>query len=113
MQLAFVYDNRLLNYRIRLISLAESNSITTPTNYFWSTDEFRTIENFFADHLFPTSRMSHINNTFVSSIEQLSTRRLQTLTIAITSFAKMLSIIQARTLKDLAKIIELDQVPID
>lgn len=102
LQVAFVFDAHLLTYRIRLVALADSASLQQ-SSYFWSTDELQTMETFFSDQLFPALRKSR-------AVESLSFLTVQSLNIAMSTFARMLMFIPPRVLKDLVRIIQLEQV---
>ena len=102
LQLAFVFDAHLLSYRLRLVALADSTSLQQ-SSYFWSTDDLQTMETFFSDQLFPPLRKSR-------SIDSLSFQAVQSLNIAVSTFVRMLMFIPPRVLKDLVRIIQLEQV---
>lgn len=110
LQFAFEFDRHRLTYRIRLVSLPENPASPQPT-YFWSSDELQLMETFFTDHLFPSLRLPQSANDQNSSlIDAFTVAIFQSFCMTFQVFARMLCFIQARVLKDLVKIIEIEQV---
>jgi hypothetical protein len=100
LQLSFVFDIPSAIYRIHLTSQQSSN-------IFWSLDELQTMEIFLNMNFFP---ISSLTNNVLPSIDILSLQATQNLNTAMGSFERMLSLIHPRILKDLIKIIKLEQV---
>ncbi|CAF2842556.1 unnamed protein product [Rotaria sp. Silwood2] len=107
LQISFLFDIPTTIYRMYFISLFDSTS-QQQSNIFWSPDELQIIEIFFNDTFFPLSPSS---NLIMPSIDILSLQATQNLTTAMGSFERMLSLIHPRILKDLVKIIRLEQNP--
>ncbi|CAF4366238.1 unnamed protein product, partial [Rotaria sordida] len=107
LQISFVFDIPTTLYRIYFISLFDSTSQQQQSNIFWSRDELQIMEIFFNNTFFPLSPLS---NLIMPSIDILSLQASQNLSTAMGSFERMLSLIHPRILKDLVKIIGLEQV---
>lgn len=99
LQFAFEFDIPSAIFRI---SLTQQSS-----NAFWSPDEIQALEFFLNKNFFPTSPTSHL---IMPSMDILSLQAPQNGSTAMGSFERMLSLINPRILKDLVKIIQLDQV---
>ncbi|UJR23584.1 hypothetical protein I4U23_026573 [Adineta vaga] len=109
LQISFLFDSSTTVYRIHFISLFDSSlSTQQQSNVFWSPDELKSIERFFNETFFP---ISPYTNLTTPSIDILSLQASQNLSTAMGSFQRMLSLIQPRILKDLVKIIGLEQHP--
>ncbi|CAF1025919.1 unnamed protein product [Rotaria sordida] len=108
LQISFVFDIPTTLYRIYFISLFDSTSQQQQSNIFWSRDELQIMEIFFNNTFFPLSPLS---NLIMPSIDILSLQASQNLSTAMGSFERMLSLIHPRILKDLVKIIGLEQNP--
>ena len=93
-------------YRMRFTSLFGSTSQQQPNTY-WSPDEIQIMETFFNNIFFPLSSQPILT---MPSIDMLSFQASQNSHTAMGSFERMLSIIQPRILKDLVKVIRLEQV---
>ncbi|CAF0853162.1 unnamed protein product [Rotaria sp. Silwood1] len=107
LQISFVFDIPTAMYRMYFMSLFDSTS-SQPSNIFWSSDELQLMEIFFNETFFP---LSPISNLIMPSNDILSLQASQNQSTAMGSFERMLSLIQPRILKDLVKIIGLEQNP--
>ncbi|CAF0747923.1 unnamed protein product [Adineta ricciae] len=109
LQISFVFDSFTNIYRIRLISIFDpALPIQQSSNIFWSPNELENMETFLNETFFPVSPYTNITTP---PIDILSLQASQNLSTAMGSFHRMLTLIQPRTLKDLVKIIELEQSP--
>lgn len=108
MQFAFVFDHQSSTYRIHLTSLFDASSQQQPTSFIWSPDELQTLETFFNDTFFPFSSSS--NQITMQSLDLLSLGTIPNRTTAMGAVEKMLAIIHPRILRDLVKVIRLEQV---
>ena len=112
-QIVFVYDSNTAMFRIQLTSTSDSTSQQQQApNFVWLNDELQTLETFFNENFFPISILSNSTN-------QIITPTLDALSLASTTpnrnsvmatFARMLSFIHPRVLRDLVKVIRLEQV---
>lgn len=100
LQFAFEFDTSSTIYRISLTQQQQSN-------VFWSPEEIQALEFFLNKNFFPPSPTS---NLIMPSMDILSLQAPQNGSTAMASFQRMLSLINPRILKDLVKIIQLDQV---
>ena len=102
LQFAFEFDISSTTYRISLTQQQQQQS-----NVFWSPEELQALEFFLNKNFFPSSPTS---NLIMPSMDILSLQAPQNGSTAMASFQRMLSLIHPRILKDLVKIIQLDQV---
>lgn len=112
LQIAFVFDSNTASYRIHFTSLADSSSQQQQTNFVWLPEELQTMEQFFNESFFPTSILSNSANQAImptNDILSLATVT-QSRSTAVGAFEKLLSCIHPRVLRDLVKIIRLEQV---
>ncbi|CAF0742948.1 unnamed protein product [Adineta ricciae] len=113
-QIVFVFDSNTATFRIQLTSISDSTSQQQQApNFVWLNDELQTLETFFNETFFPISILSNSTN-------QVITPTLDALSLAATApnrnsvmatFERMLSFIHPRVLRDLVKVIRLEQNP--
>ncbi len=105
LQIAFVFDSNTGTYRIHFTSIVDSSS--QQVNFNWQSDELQIMEIFFNENFFPCS----INQVIMPTIDVLSLgAATQNRNTAMGAFEKMLSHVHPRVLRDLVKIIRLEQV---
>jgi hypothetical protein len=111
LQIAFLFDSNTATYRIHFTSIVDSSS-QQQSNFGWLQDELQTMETFFNENFFPVSILSNaINPIIVPTMDILSLGAVaQNRNTAVGAFEKMLSIVHPRVLRDLVKIIRLEQV---
>ncbi|CAF3375137.1 unnamed protein product [Rotaria socialis] len=107
LQLSFIFDIPTAIYRMYFTSLFDSTS-QQQSNTFWSPEELQIMEIFFNETFFP---LLPLTNLTMPPIDILSLQASQNLNTAMGSFQRMLSLVQPRILKDLVKIIRLEQNP--
>ena len=110
LQISFVFDIPTSIYRVHFISLFDSSQQQQQqqsSNIFWPPDELQLMERFFNENFFPVSPLT---NLMMPAIDILSLQASQNLNTAMGSFERMLSLVHPRILKDLVKIIGLEQV---
>jgi hypothetical protein len=114
LQIRFSFDNPTGVYRIHLQSLfdaSQQQQQQQQTNFIWQSDDLQILETFFNDTLFPLSISPNTSNpVMMPSLDILSLGALQNRSTAIGALEKMLSVIHPRVLRDLVKIIRLEQV---
>ncbi|CAF1028589.1 unnamed protein product [Rotaria sordida] len=118
LQIAFVFDINTATYRIYCTSLMDSSSQQQQqqqqqqSNFGWSSDELQTMELFFNENFFPSSILSNSQNQIIMpTMDILSLSAAQNRHTAMGAFEKMLAHIHPRVLRDLVKIIRLEQNP--
>jgi hypothetical protein len=115
LQIAFAFDGNTATYRVQFTSPFDSSSQQQQqqqSNFSWSSDELQTMEIFFNENFFPISILSNSMNQIImptNDILSLATA-VQNRNTAMGAFEKMLSNIHPRVLRDLVKIIRLEQV---
>ncbi|CAF0807683.1 unnamed protein product [Adineta steineri] len=118
LQIAFVFDSNTATYRIHFTSTADPSSQQQQqqqqqqqSNFTWQPDELQTMETFFNDNFFPTSILSSGTNQIITpTMDILSLAAAsQNRNTSMGSFEKMLSHVHPRVLRDLVKIIRLEQ----
>ena len=107
LQIAFVFDPSTSIYRLQLTSLFDAAS-QLPTNFMWQQDELNLLETFLNDALFPV--VNTTNQIMMPSIDMLPLAAAPGRPTVIGVLEKMLSIIQPKVLRDLIKVIRLEQV---
>ncbi|CAF3339599.1 unnamed protein product [Rotaria sp. Silwood1] len=115
LQIAFQFDINTATYRIHCTSLLDSSSQQQQqqqqSNFGWSPDELQTMEIFLNENFFPLSILSNSQNQItIPTMDILSlAASTQNRNTAMGAFEKMLSHIHPRVLRDLIKIIRLEQ----
>ncbi|CAF0730411.1 unnamed protein product [Rotaria sp. Silwood1] len=112
LQIAFQFDINTATYRIHCTSLIDSSSQQQQqSNFGWSPDELQTMEIFLNENFFPLSILSNSQNQItIPTMDILSlAASTQNRNTAMGAFEKMLSHIHPRVLRDLIKIIRLEQ----
>lgn len=96
---------------MQFTSIADSSSQQQP-NFVWLPDEIQTMETFFNEHFFPVSILSNaMNQVVMPTMDILSLgAAAQNRNTAVGAFEKMLAHVHPRVLRDLVKIIRLEQV---
>ena len=107
LQITFAFDNQSSIYRIHLASLFDP-SLQQSTNVVWGQEELNIFETFLNDVLFPLSSVS--NQIMMPSIDILTLGAMPNRNSAVGTLERFLSIIHPRVLRDLIKIIRLEQV---
>lgn len=108
LQLAFLFDPQTSIYRLQLTPLIDGNSQQT-TNFMWQHDEINLFEKFLNDTFFPT--VHETNQSMMPSIDILSLGVMSGRPTLVGALEKMLSMSPPKLLRDLIKIIRLEQNP--
>ena len=112
LQIAFAFDSNTATYHIQLTSVADASSQQQQSGFGWLTDELQTLEMFLNDNFFPLSILSNaMNQVVMPTMDVLSLAAFtQSRNTVMGAFEKMLAFIHPRVLRDLVKIIRLEQV---
>ena len=99
-------------FRIQLSSMSDSSSQQPQApNFVWVNDELQTLETFFNENFFPTSILSNSTNPIITpTLDALSLSAAANRNSTMATFERMLSYIHPRVLRDLVKVIRLEQV---
>ncbi|UJR25327.1 hypothetical protein I4U23_006678 [Adineta vaga] len=115
LQIAFVFDSNTAMYRIQLTSMMDSSSQQQQQqpNFTWLPDEIQILETFLNESFFPMSVLSNTMNQVITPTLDVSSLASTTpnRNSVMATFERMLSFIHPRVLRDLVKIIRLEQNP--
>ena len=111
LQIAFVFDSHISSYRIHFTSITDSSCQQYQSTLSWLPDELQTMETFFNEQFFPLSILPNSTNPVVRpTIDVLSLGVPSNRSTTMATFEKLLANIHPRVLRDLVKIIRLEQV---